>query len=554
MLRIDPGHVRPLVICVLLALLHTWPLATAPAILSLNANGDAMLNEWILAWVAHQVPRHPITLFDANIFHPANYALAFSEPLIVPALMGAPMAWLGASPVLVYTVLLIAGFALTAAAGYALVFWWTRDRAAALVTGSALAFNTHTLARLAHVQAIHVYGLPLALLSTDRLIAQPRARHALLLATWMTVMAYTSGYLIVFATLAVAIMLVVRFGEWRHHARALILHLGAAAAGAGVAVLPIYLAYRAAAREHGLRRTLENVSDFAATPSGYLATIGTVHARWSAALTTDPGVNAFFAGFAVIALAVVAVVFAAGGNRDTHRFHAMQTETARIPVFAMVVLGAIGAVLSFGTATPIYGWLYTVFPPMQGLRVASRFGNLYLLSMAVLAGAGLAILRQRVQTRSMRLAVAIGAVALVNIEAAVAPIAYQKFNGIPRIYSAVAAAPDPVVLVEVPAYPPEAIHENAAYVLASTAHWKKLVNGYSGYTPSVYREIQPMLWYFPQPRALEAMQDAGVTHVIVHRDRLGAEADAVVRDADASPQLELLAIGDAGVRLYKLRR
>ena len=37
-----------------------------------NDNGDAQLNEWILAWVAHQLPRAPAHLFDANIFYPAT--------------------------------------------------------------------------------------------------------------------------------------------------------------------------------------------------------------------------------------------------------------------------------------------------------------------------------------------------------------------------------------------------------------------------------------------------------------------------------------------------
>ena len=80
-------------LCVLLAVLHTWPLATAPGTLSRNDNNDAQLNEWIMAWVAHQLPRAPTHLFDANIFFPARHTLAFSEPLIVPALLGAPVAW-----------------------------------------------------------------------------------------------------------------------------------------------------------------------------------------------------------------------------------------------------------------------------------------------------------------------------------------------------------------------------------------------------------------------------------------------------------------------------
>ena len=75
-------------ICLLLAIIHTWPLALDPGRWSRNDNGDAQLNEWILAWIAHQLPRDPAHLFEANIFYPAHDALAFSEPLIVPAVIG----------------------------------------------------------------------------------------------------------------------------------------------------------------------------------------------------------------------------------------------------------------------------------------------------------------------------------------------------------------------------------------------------------------------------------------------------------------------------------
>ena len=42
---------------VVLALAHTWPLASDPAHLARHDNRDTMLNEWIVAWVAHQMPR-----------------------------------------------------------------------------------------------------------------------------------------------------------------------------------------------------------------------------------------------------------------------------------------------------------------------------------------------------------------------------------------------------------------------------------------------------------------------------------------------------------------
>src|SRR5262245_43549118 len=117
-------------VCLLLAVIHTWPLVTAPGTLARNDNADAELNEFVLAWIAHQLPRAPGRLFDTPMFYPERYTLAYSEPLIVPALMGAPLAWLGASPVLVFNVVLILGFALTTYAGYALVYEWTGDHAA----------------------------------------------------------------------------------------------------------------------------------------------------------------------------------------------------------------------------------------------------------------------------------------------------------------------------------------------------------------------------------------------------------------------------------------
>ena len=43
----------------------------------------------------HQLPRDPLHLFDANIFHPERNTLAFSEHMLPQALMGAPLLWLG---------------------------------------------------------------------------------------------------------------------------------------------------------------------------------------------------------------------------------------------------------------------------------------------------------------------------------------------------------------------------------------------------------------------------------------------------------------------------
>ncbi|HET7219847.1 MAG TPA: hypothetical protein VFJ02_17440 [Vicinamibacterales bacterium] len=545
-----PGWRSIAALCLLLAVVHTWPLATAPDTLSRNDNGDAMLNEWILAWIAYQLPRVPAHLFDANIFYPERDSLAFSEPLIVPALMGAPLAWLGASPVLVYNIVLILGFALTAWAGYALVFEWTRDRAAGMLAGSMFAFNTHTLTRLAHVQGIHAWGLPLTLLSADRLLRHGRVRDAIWLAVWMAAMAYTSGYLVVFGAIMTAVVAITRAPEWLPRATRIVPLYALAAVAAAAAVVPVYLPYRRVAQNLHMVRSLSSVSDFSATVTGYLAAAGRVHyATWSARFFENP-VDAFFPGFVVIALATGAIcwAFIARGTPDADA----DARVTRRRIIMLVAIAATGLILSLGTRTPVYGWVYHAFPPMQGLRAAARFGNLFLLGMAALAGIGLALARRRLPPRYAGLA-AVALVAAANIESARAPFLYTKFEGIPPIYSLLRDDPSRVVLAEVPFYPAQAFFENAPYVLYSTAHWRKLMNGYSGYVPGSYRQNANVFWYFPEPHAVEAMRRAGVTHVMIHPEKFGDHAEEMWRTVAASPYLERVAVGATGIALYKLK-
>ncbi|MEP6917324.1 MAG: hypothetical protein ABJC89_16855, partial [Acidobacteriota bacterium] len=503
------------------------------------------LNEWILAWIAHQLPRVPAHLFQGNIFYPAHDTLAFSEPLIVPALLGAPIAWLGGSPVLVFNLMVIAGFALTAFAGYALVYRWTGDRTAAILSGSTFAFNTHTLTRLAHVQGLHLYGLPLALLATDRLLTTARTRDAWWLAAWMTVLAYTSGYLFVFGAIMVAVAVLTGAADWLPRWSAVLGRLALAAGASALAILPLWLPYRRAAAEQGMVRSLAAVSEYSASLKGYLAASGTIHiSTWSAAFFKDP-VDSFFPGFVLIVLAVTAVWIASRAQRSP------ETALMRRRVLMMIAIAITGLVLSLGTRTPVYGWVYAIFPPMHGLRAAARFGNLFLLGMSILGGLGLASWRAG-RPRSRQLAtIAAALVVAANLEALRAPFEYRRFEGIPRVYTLLVNEPR-VILAEVPFYPRQAVFENAPYVLNSTAHWRSLMNGYSGYTPASYGQYADVFWYFPRDYAIEAMRRAGVTHVMVHPERFGRDGDDVVRQISARPELELMAVGAHGIRLYRL--
>src|SRR5262249_35106035 len=150
-----------------------------------------------------------------NIFQPDRHAVAYSEPLFVPALAGAPIRWLGGSAVLTFNLLLMLGLAVTALAGWFVVDRWTGSFAARAVARSLLAFNAHLLPRLPHLQAAHAWGLPLVFYFNDRLLTLDAAherdeqRLVVLLAVTIAAVAATSEYWLFFAAAIMAVQVAI---------------------------------------------------------------------------------------------------------------------------------------------------------------------------------------------------------------------------------------------------------------------------------------------------------------------------------------------------------
>jgi hypothetical protein len=525
-----------LVLFVVLAAFHTWPLIRAPARLSLNYNADAELNAWIVSWIAHALPSEPRHLFAGNIFQPDDHALAYSEPLVVPALAGAPIRWLGGSAVLTFNLLLLSGLAATALAGWWVVLRWTGSFTAGLVSGALVAFNTHLLTRLPHLQAAHAWGLVLVVYLTDHVLGRGgfshRSRTTLLLAIVIAAVAMTSAYWLFFAALAVVVFLVAR----AESAKA-VGHVTLACAIGALLAFPVLIPYLRLAAG-GTRRPLEQVAQLSATPTGYLVSTSWMDFSWGHRFFTN-GLNVLFPGIVALVLAGLGVHAAVKAGGDS-----------RQRVLTLLGLAVVGIVLSLGPATPIYRVLYDILPPLQGLRAAVRFGYLFLLAVALIAGFGVAAIERRVRQPA---SVVFGTLLLgaVTIEAWHGPVRTIPFNGIPDIYSRLDDAKAPVLLVEVPFYPAEAVFENGDYVLNATGHWTPIMNGYSGYTPDAYRRRAALFWFFPEEWAIAAMRQEGATHVMVHLDRFGPEADRVRSALEKRTDLKLLAADRPGLLLYQ---
>ena len=545
-----------LVFFVALAVAHTWPLAANPSSWSRVDNADYTLNAWALAWVAHQAPRDPLHLFDANIFYPEKRTLAFSEHLVPQAAVAAPVLWTGGSAVLAANVAILAGFILSGWITALVVRRWTGDWVAGLVAGSMMAFNAHTMVRIAHVQALHTYYLPLALAALDRLLERARWRDAVAAGCWLALQALTSGYWLVFTASAAVAAMLARTGQWWPWRKTVsdsprepwrrVLLLVAAAAIASVILLPFVTPYWKARQEQGLSRSWDEVQFFGAKGFEYLTPSGTLHMSTPLAAVRDPqrSIDTMFPG--VLGLALTGYALATG--------LAWRDRRARM----LLAIGLAGFVLSLGPHVPLYRILYKLVPLFQGIRATTRFGFLVLVAVAGLSGFAVADLCQRVRAKSWQklksiptpILVGVGALIVVNAEAWRAPFVYKPFTGISKVYDVVASL-HRVVLIEVPAYRGISFFQNADYMLASTVHWKPLVNGYSGFEPQSYAETAERMRPFPDDSALARLKEIGVTHVLVHRERLGATRDSLPARMEASGRFHLVT-ADPLLRLYEL--
>jgi hypothetical protein len=483
-----------------LAVIHLWPLATAPGTLSRNDNGDFVLHEWIMAWVAHQIVAHPLHLFDANIFYPEPRTLSYSDHLFAQSLLGAPLLWAGASPVLVHNLVLIAGFALTGWTTALVMRKWTGSWLAAIGSGSLVAFNSFSLTRLPQIQDLHLEFFPLTLLALDRVFSAPGIRRALSLSLWFVLQSLTGTYVMVFTSLSLVAAALARPSDWIGASfRKVGPMVALAACVSAVMLTPFLLPYYHSSADVGLGRSLEETQRYSAELTDYFAAAGRIHfdvIGWSRQYFQG---DALFPGFVGLALALVGI--AASGVRDAR---------ARM----LVAIAVVSFALSFGPAFPPYRLLYRVYPLLQGIRGAVRFGQFTLIAIGMLAGFGIAALQRRVRPR-VALPLALALVVGANAEAMRAPFAYTAFEGIPPIYDNLRHVGSRSVLAFFPFYESARFHLNAPYMLATTKSWQPMLNGYSGFKPASYYEHVRRLASFPDQASIDYLRGLGVTHVIV---------------------------------------
>ena len=486
-------------------------------------DGDPLLVTWVLAWVAHQLPRAPAHLFDANIFYPERNTLAYSENLIVPGIVAAPLQWLGVGPILIYNLVFLSGFALSGVGVALLVRRLTGSIGAAVLSGIVFAFPPYRIDHYAHLQLQQTQFIPLAMLAFHRLLDTNRLRDGVWLgvcvACQMLSCVYYGLFLIPYMAVVCGAMLAAR----RELPRQRLIALALAAVIVGAVMVPVGRAYVAARAVVGERGRAE-VADGSATWRNYLAppevnaVYGKVFARFM-----QPE-RRLFPGFVAIALAIWGLW---------------------PPLTATRIAYGLGLLLAFdvslGLNGILYGALYDYFLPFKALRIPARMGLMVGFSLAVLGGYGAARLADAMRTPTARRAVfaVLGLLMLAEYASTPLPL-WSAPRTAPESYADLLRdngdAPT-AILFEFPTLSTS----DPAYLYYSTFHWQYLINGYSGFVSPSYIKMVRSLRNFPDEVSIDAIKARGVRYLVIHGEYLrGDRYETLLPQLDRRRDLTLV--------------
>ena len=317
----------------LLAIALTWPLVLHPAT-AVSDFGDPLLNAWIVDWVCYALTHQPLSLYDAPIFHPGPKPLAYSENLVAVAILVLPAWLMGASPIVVYNLAVLLGFALSGYGAYVLARMVSGSTIGAIAGGIFYAFCSFKFDHLPHMQIIFSAWVPLLLAALLAFWEKPTRRNGALLALAWIANGLTNIYFLLFAAVA-AIFTVLLLAVIRPRSARFYAGLAAATIAAVVILYPFLKPYRDISKHYRYVRKIEEVRAGSATwknwmvPAAMSRVYGSVPApeMFEPERQLFPGLMVVFLGLAALAATRrgegggnVAALESGGGASALHMF------------------------------------------------------------------------------------------------------------------------------------------------------------------------------------------------------------------------------------------
>jgi len=513
---------------VLLSILFTWPLATAPfshILGHVSYEADPPLNIWAMATVWGNLRTQPGALLQGSAFYPYDNSVAFSEHLFVPALMAGPVAALTGSWTFAYNASVITALVLAGVFTFLLARELGASNLGAFLGGGLYSLNTWNINEVVRLQILSNEFFPLVLLACLRFAKRPSWPRALAVGGAALMQALSCMYWAVYLPFLIVPVLLALLGL---RARSL-LRVGVTLAGAAVLVLAFAWPYVSHGRQFGFERAeppsvpLDRYFQVLPQNVMYGSVLGHARANQNAA---------HFQGFLALILCVPGTI-------------SLLRRRPRLAA-ALLILSLFSLAASLGPeiwvagrrlGPGLYGFFFEHLPVFRQIRFPERFAIFVNLTVAIMAALGLGA----VAARSRRLASAVLLLALAE------HLSIPQFlDEMPprepsrEVYTAVRGLPERAVVAEVPAVRHWMERGDSILMFHSIDHGKRTVEGFTGYFPPLYNLAKWHLFNFPSERSLKFLSDLGVTAIVDRTQRA------------LPPGVEVLASFRDGARLLRL--
>lgn len=503
-------HAAALLFFAALTLFMTWPLL--PNINRAVAYpGDPYINTWVLDWDWYATFHQAGHLFQANIFYPARYSLAFSENLYGIAIVLFPLRAFGVSPLTAYNAAMLLGYAFCGFAAYLLAFEVAGSVWGAIAAGIFYAFLPYRFTHVAHVQYVWAGTLPLLLFALLRYKRRPDWPHAIWFGAAFLWNGLSNIHFFLFGTIAIVMTIAIL--------RPPLARIAVAGAIAMLLLAPFLYPYHAASKLYGMERSWDETMSRSAEPRDWLLN----NFAWRPYPTIDDAAvdpeRWLFPG--ALALCFALIAFA---SRDWKPLAL---------AWSWVILGFIG---SLGLHTPFYRFLFMYASGFRAVRVPARWALISHVGLALLVALAVALIVRRAKWAGAIIAI----VFLIELHA---PIRWYMAPTNERPVDRWAATARPHAMAELPMSEQTEEYE---VMLRATAHHRPIVNGVSGFAPPEYTHLAALCRRWSDDLVPELAR-IGVTHVTVHADSLDAPGRVWLGKMIDTGQLGFLKRFDGGV-------
>lgn len=530
---------------IFLSLFITYPLILNLGTLT-TGYGDELVIAWIQNWVMHSLSTGSITtLFNAPTFYPYSNTFAFSDPFITSSLLAyVPLQFIK-EPIAAVNFTFISSLLLLGFSIYLLSFYITRDFLASLLSGILVMFSPAVLDKATHLQMLAIYWVPLSLLFFIHFLKTNRTRYLCISLFCFLLQAYNSFLPAYFIIVSFVVILFVYFVNDRRNLYKVLTKKNIFInICAFLLLIPVILPYYQVSHQFNYVRDIRDTIHFALQPEDL--TYPSSYTRlqdqllslsWNKVSQNDefkPGYVGLIFSFLIILASIYCLLhFSSIGKIGK----------------SLYLISFGGLLLSFGPVLhlfrqtihdpfPIplpYAVLYYIAPGFQGFRNSARWEMLFILCIAVIIAI---VCSQYLKNRRFIIQFFVYSLLIVGcIVEFNFPIPYKQVPSIknaPAVYQWLDSTPKDSSVIFLPIYNwnmwPNTQRELWRQYYG-TLHFKRMVNGYSGFSPPPWQaSIQFLTDKFPNAIAITYLKQQGIDYVVIDTKAYGEQGLQEIND------------------------